>query len=49
MAVNGEMKSSKVALTSGCHGLVKIDHYSRVEESAQGHKQLEIVTMNEPY
>ena len=33
-AINGEMKSSRVAFTPGCHGLVKIDHYSRVEEFA---------------
>ena len=48
-AINGELKNSRVALTSGCHGLVEIDHYSKVEEPMRGHKRLKRVEMNESH
>ena len=38
MVVNGEVDSSGIALTSGCHGLVEFDHYPRIEESIRSHK-----------
>ena len=36
--VNGEADSSGIAFTSGRHGLVEVDHYPRIEESARSHK-----------
>ena len=48
-AINGKLKSSRVALTPGCHGLVEVDHYSRVEEPMRGHKRLERVAINESH
>ena len=38
MAVNSEADSSGIVLTSGRHGLVEVDHYSRIEESVRSHK-----------
>ena len=38
--VNGEANSSGIALTSGHHGLVEVDHYPQIEESARSHKWL---------
>ena len=40
---------SRVALTPGGHGLIKIYHHSRVEKSKISHKQLEKVAMNEAH
>ena len=39
-AVNGEVDNSGIVLTSGCHGLVEVDHYPRIEESGRIHKWL---------
>ena len=39
MAINGEVNSGGVALTSGSHGLVKVNHYSRIEKSTWSHKR----------
>ena len=40
MAVDGEVGSSGIALTRGCHGLVEVDHYPWIEESVRSHKWL---------
>ena len=48
-AINDEMKSSRVALTQGGYGMIKIYHHSWVEKSAWSHKRLERVAMNEPH
>ena len=40
VAVNGEMNSSGIALPSRRHGLVEVNHYSRIEELAWSHKWL---------
>ena len=34
MTVNGEVDSTGIALTAGRHGLVEVEHYPRIEESA---------------
>ena len=47
--INGEMKSSRVVLTSGSHGLIEIYHYSRVEKSSRSHERLERVAMDEAH
>ena len=39
-AVNGKADSSGIALTSGCHGLVEVNHYPRIEELVSIHKWL---------
>ena len=46
VAVNGETDSSGIALPSGCHGLVEVNHYSWIEELARSHKWLKRVEMN---
>ena len=38
--VNGEADSSGIALPLGRHGLVEVNHYPRIEESARSHKWL---------
>ena len=48
MTINGEVNSSGMALTSRRHGLVKVNHYSRIEKSTWSHERLERVAMNEP-
>ena len=47
--INGEMKSSRVVLTSGSHGLIEMYHYSRVEKSSRIHERLERVAMDEAH
>ena len=36
--VDGEADSSGIAYTSGRHGLVEVNHYPQIEESARSHK-----------
>ena len=48
-AINSEVNRSGVALTSGSHGLVKINHHSQVEKLEESHKRLERVALNEPH
>ena len=43
------MKSSRVGLTLGSHGLIEIYHYFRVEKSLQSHERIERVVMDEPH
>ena len=38
--INGEADSSGIALTSRRHGLVEVNHYPQIEESARSHKWL---------
>ena len=47
--INCEMKSSRVGLTLGSHGMIEIYHYSRVEKFSQSYEWLERVAMDEPY
>ena len=49
MTINGEMKSSRVGLTSGSHDLIEIYHYSQVEKSLLTNEWLEIVEMDKPH
>ena len=38
MPINGEVDNSGIALTTGRHGMVEVDHYPRIEELTRSHK-----------
>ena len=36
-AINGEANSGGIALSSGRHGLVEVDHYPRIDDELKSH------------
>ena len=48
-AINQEMENNRLRYPPGCHGILELDDHLGVEESARGHKRLQLVLLHKPH
>ena len=47
--INGEVDSSRMGDSLGCHSMVELNNHPGVEKPARGHKRLQGVPLHKPH